>query len=166
MKNMICSAVATLFATSAAPGAGLRVPADHPTIQSAIDAAVAGDSVLVAPGLYAESVNLRGKSVVLRSEVLLGAVIVAPDGARSIVATSGEPAASRVVGFELRRGGLTGGGVAAANAAVTSEACVIREAANVGGGGALVTGGSTSFVGCQFVECRATGNLGSRRDPP
>ncbi|MGD9637200.1 MAG: right-handed parallel beta-helix repeat-containing protein [Pirellulales bacterium] len=46
----------------------LRVPAEHATIQAAIDAAADGDTVLVAPGTYHEGLQLSGKSVRLVSE--------------------------------------------------------------------------------------------------
>ncbi|HEY5312390.1 MAG TPA: right-handed parallel beta-helix repeat-containing protein [Pirellulales bacterium] len=55
----------------AAPGGRvLRVPADHATIQAAVDAAADGDTVLVSPGVYTGSVKLRGKSLTLASMYL------------------------------------------------------------------------------------------------
>ena len=47
----------------------IRVPADFPTIQAAINAAniFTNDTVLVSPGVYNESVNFNGKSVLLIS---------------------------------------------------------------------------------------------------
>jgi hypothetical protein len=48
----------------------LRVPAEHKTIQAAIDAAGEGDTVLVAPGTYHEPIRIAGKSIVLASEYL------------------------------------------------------------------------------------------------
>lgn len=53
--------VTTSTTTTTRPPAGtLRVPADHPTIQSAVDAAVAGTTILVAPGDYVEGVRVVG----------------------------------------------------------------------------------------------------------
>ncbi len=48
--------------------ATLHVPADYPTIQSCIDAAISGqDECVVAPGTYHELINFLGKAITLRS---------------------------------------------------------------------------------------------------
>ena len=46
----------------------IRVPLDYPTIQSAINASANGDTVLVAPGTYAENINFSGKAITVTSE--------------------------------------------------------------------------------------------------
>jgi len=45
----------------------IHVPADHPTIQRAIDRSQHGDTVLVSPGIYEENINFHGKSICLSS---------------------------------------------------------------------------------------------------
>lgn len=63
--------VVALSAEIVAPrvaGRTLRVPAEHPTVQAAIDAAKDGDTVLVSPGVYKEGLKISGKSVRLVSE--------------------------------------------------------------------------------------------------
>ena len=51
-----------------ADAAVINVPADQPTIQAAINAAVSGvDEVVVAPGSYNELINLLGKAITVRS---------------------------------------------------------------------------------------------------
>jgi hypothetical protein len=48
------------------PGvAQLTVPLEFPTIQAAVDAAVSGDTILVASGVYAEQVKIVGKDLTL-----------------------------------------------------------------------------------------------------
>jgi len=53
---------------TASAAATIHVPADHPTIQAAIDAAQDGDVIEIAPGTYRENVVL-GKSVTLMAAV-------------------------------------------------------------------------------------------------
>jgi hypothetical protein len=49
-----------LLVQSVASAAIIAVPADRPTIQSAVDAAAAGDVVRVSPGVYPERVRITG----------------------------------------------------------------------------------------------------------
>ena len=46
----------------------IRVPSEQPTIQAAIDAALNGDTILVAPGVYYENILFGAKSVRVTSE--------------------------------------------------------------------------------------------------
>lgn len=61
------------------PPTTLRVPADHPTIQAAVDATVAGDLVLVAPGTYRESVVIERPGIVVRGTDRAGVIIDGED---------------------------------------------------------------------------------------
>ena len=45
----------------------INVPGDYPAIQGAIDAAAAGDVVLVGPGTYVENLDFLGKAITVMS---------------------------------------------------------------------------------------------------
>lgn len=68
-SRLLCTCLCMAFSSLTvqfAVAKELNVPGEHRTIQSAIDAAVAGDTILVQPGVYAERVTLRPK-LTLRS---------------------------------------------------------------------------------------------------
>lgn len=71
MRSLATAIVVLLFlpATGLAQGKRvLRVPADFPKVQAAIDSARSGDTVLVSPGRYFENLVFKGQNIVLASE--------------------------------------------------------------------------------------------------
>lgn len=86
---------------------GLHVPGDYATIQQALDAAVDGDEVVVAPGTYFESIVIRAVSVTLRSEsgnpedtILDGSRLA--DGVSLVLFDANSGGARAIRGFTLR----------------------------------------------------------------
>jgi Right handed beta helix region len=117
LKKMffICVMVACILASAKveAQTTTIRVPADQPTIQSAINVATNGDTVLVAPGTYFENIDFHGKAITVTSEVGPEVTIIDGQRARSVATfDSGEGRASVLNGFTLQNGrsGLGGPG--------------------------------------------------------
>ncbi len=71
MKKLL--SLAMLLAICAAPigAATINVPADYPTIQAGVNAANAGDVVLVAPGTYSDVVHQPGGGDTTRCAVIM-----------------------------------------------------------------------------------------------
>ncbi len=111
----------------------IRVPSEQPTIQSAIDAANNGDTVLVAPGTYVENINFRGKAITVTSESGPEATIIDGGNADSVVKfISGEGRGSALNGFTLQNGSVyiyspgIGGGIRIQSSSPTITNNVIR----------------------------------------
>lgn len=97
-------------ATAYASAATLEVPSAFATIQAAIDASVDGDVVLVAPGVYQESITLSGKNITLASYFttlgdpgLIDQTILDGGGENFIISVEGPSGVEpTITGFTLR----------------------------------------------------------------
>jgi parallel beta-helix repeat protein len=122
----------------------LQVPADYPAVQAAIDAAMDGDEVRVAPGTYAERIDFGGKAIAV---VGSGPASVLDGGAAGSVVTfaSGEGPGSILDSFTITRGEApTGGGVRIADASPTIRRNVIVENAAASRGSGIYVEGAAA----------------------
>lgn len=116
-------------AVRAADAAILNVPAAYASIQAAINAAAAGDTVLVAAGTYTERLDFQGKAITLASVAGPSSTIIDAGGLGPVVTFQrGETRAAILSGFTLTNGnGLNadGGGIRIWNASPTVRGNVI-----------------------------------------
>jgi hypothetical protein len=99
-----CLAVSVGSAATVLAGT-VHVPGDAPTIQQGIALAADGDTVLVAPGQYLETIDFLGKRLIVESESGPDVTTINAFLAGSVVsAKSGEPAGTELRGFELTTG--------------------------------------------------------------
>jgi len=123
---------------SAAQAATIDVPADYPTIQGAIDAALLGDVIHVAPGTYPENIDFFGKAITVKGDI--GAASATIDGSRlgSVVTfQNGEDLSSVLEGFVITNGlNKLGGGVCCDAASPTIMYNTITDNTAEGEGGA------------------------------
>jgi hypothetical protein len=176
MRNILLVLATISVSAVPATAAVVRVPSEHATINQGIDAASAGDTVLVAPGLYSDFEVRMGASgpisscaflkegVVLRSEAGPSATTIdrmgvdTPEPATmiSVEALSGQN--TLVEGFRVTGNPFGNTAVAArlfaTNGEVTLRDCVFEDLE--GGestGGVRVIIASVRFEGCEFLRC-------------
>lgn len=136
----------------------INVPADRATIQGAIDAAVDGDTVLVAAGTYRENINFKGKNIAVRSAGGPESTIIDGNNDGSVVVFASEETVAVLDGFTIRNGSeFTGGGIAIAGASPTiSHNKILTNRADFGGG-IFVQYGAPLIQGNTI-----SGNIGNR----
>src|SRR5215813_8063834 len=104
--GLVLGVLVLMISVPYAPAAILRVPHSYETIQAGIAAASAGDTVLVAPGVYFENVTMK-PGVHIQGEP--GAILDGSQGAGEVVsATSGIERTAVLSGFVVRRGRQAG----------------------------------------------------------
>lgn len=111
MKMQFCMVPAFLVVLTCGSAAAstINVPADQPTIQDGINAAVNGDTVLVAPGTYTENINFNGKAITVTSSAGPKVTIIDGGGLGTAVSfVSGETNASVLSGFTIQHGSNSG----------------------------------------------------------
>lgn len=89
---------------------GTSGSATHPTIGAALAAARDGDTVVVEPGTYAESLDFGGKELTLRSRDGAATTVIDPGGAAwiAVYLGAGEGPDAVLEGFTIRNAGQRG----------------------------------------------------------
>ena len=126
-------------------GKVIHVPGEYSTIQQGIIAAIPGDTVLVAEGIYYEQINFLGKKPLLVSSLFLvdndtnhinrtiidGKLAFNRERASVVYFTSGEDSTSILCGFTIQHGMGT----------ITSDNMVLRQ-----GGGILIANSGAKII--------------------
>ena len=159
MKNTVLIVFSLLLACPAFATDRL-VPGQYGTIQAGIDAAVNGDTVIIADGLYAgygyRDIDFGGKAITVRSENGPANCIIDCDGTeaephRGFLFQSGEGASSILAGFTITNGyAKYGGGIHCENSSPTIINCKISGNEALGGGGIYLLGSSAVIKNCMI----------------
>lgn len=154
------------------------VPTEFATIQAAINAAVAGNEVVVAPGEYFEHINLLGKAITVRSTdptdpVVVAATIINGDGTGTVVTcTSGEGPDTVLSGFTITGGyASNGGGMHNSYSSPTVRNCAFTgNVASIRGGGMYNLYSGPAVLDCIFAnnssDAHGGGGIFNDNPPP
>jgi len=111
MKNAcVLGVLFSALAGSWSSAAVLRVPSEYPSIQQAISDSNDGDTVIVSPGIYYETINFSGKNITVTStdpndRGIVGYTIINADGDGTVVTfENGESDKAVLTGFTITGG--------------------------------------------------------------
>ncbi len=133
------------------------VPEQYPTIQAAVAAAQAGDTIQLAPGTYRENVTIAGKDVTLQASDptdpnLTAQTIIEGNGTDAVVKLQNATAACVLAGLTIRGGGT---GLWCSGGKPTLRGCHIVE--NTGSGIELLAGAQPTIDHCLIAANGAAG---------
>jgi len=149
--------ILAVFGSELAPATDRHVPSQYPTVRAAIDACVAGDTVIIADGTYSgtgnKDLDFAGKAIAVRSASgdPTTCILDCEGSGRGFYFHSGEAAASIVQGLTIRNGNAAG--VYCAFSSPTLTHCTITgTTAEYDGGGVYCYGSSPTFTNCTITD--------------
>jgi parallel beta-helix repeat protein len=174
MKKLLFAVLWLLIIVPSAFPAIIHVPEEIPAIQGAINQAMPGDTILVAPGVYYENINFLGKGILVASNFIfdkdtatISATIIDgsnpanADSGSVVCFVSGEDSSAIITGFTLRNGsgtigdmGPSGGGIYVHNSSPMISSNRIEKNRTEEGGGIFCSGGS-----CKIMDNTIIGNF-------
>ncbi len=168
MKKSVMTVLTAMMIMLTGVHAGtIRVPGDETTIQAALDAAVNGDTVLIADGTYTgpenRGLDTQGKEVFITSENGRDYCVIDCESAdRGFLLDDDETLTCRIEGITIRNGYRSGNdGSGGAIECYESSPSIIEcrfefnEATN--GAAVRCTRGSSAHIeGCEFIENEGT----------
>jgi len=147
----MCPLLIVLLCPTLPRAATVHVPGDQPTIQAGIDAAIPGDTVLVADGVYTgdgnRDLDFQGKWLILQSaggpdNCIIDCQSVEEDYHRAFIFHSYETEMTMVLGFTMRN-------------AYTPD-----DEYNGEGGAIICDDASPTIEDCHFIGCTAGDGAG------
>ncbi len=154
-----------VFTSCTSFGALRKVPTDYDTIQAGIDAAIGGDTVLVADDFYSgvgnRDLDFLGKAITVRSagDDPSTCTLEGHSASRAVSFINGEGPNSILRGFTLQHTEVTdenGGAVLIVNSSPTITNCVIYSCSALGtgrGGGLYIENGGPVITDCEIKIC-------------
>ena len=168
MRYICTSMMAILVLNGTSIAATINVPGDYPTIQDAIDAAVTGDAIVVAPGTWTgpgdSVIDFIGKAITVQSSNgPMTTIIDGQNARRGVLFSGGETGDTILKGFTIRNGLATdslsqGGGILGDfNASPSIIDCVITDNTAWLGPGIMMRG-DANISGCEVSGNNAHDN--------
>ncbi|MBI5787672.1 MAG: right-handed parallel beta-helix repeat-containing protein [Candidatus Schekmanbacteria bacterium] len=148
------------------------VPKDYSTIQTAIQAAINGDVIIVGKGRYLENINFLGKSITVRSQNGPAVTVINGTNASVVTFENNEQADSILDGFTITSGSGTyredneknGSGINCSKSSPSILNCIIED--NWLGAGIACFEASPSITKCIINENHGEGGIFCRNSSP
>ncbi|MEE2907654.1 MAG: GC-type dockerin domain-anchored protein [Planctomycetota bacterium] len=160
MRHLIATVGTAALLAGTATAATINVPGDYPTIQEAVDAAVNGDEILVAQGVYTGSndnvVEITDKAISLRAlNPKPDATVIDGEGERQGIRCVGADTNGTVIeGFTLTNAQSDdGGAVSIQSTNVVLMGCTLTgNTASTDGGGVHCLYGDVDITACRITD--------------
>lgn len=144
----------------------LKVPQQYATIQSAIDSASTGDTVLVSGGIYKGAGNVdldfRGKAITIEGEGYLSTIIDGENRSQGFIFHSGEAANSVIRSLTIKHCRAdAGAAISISNASPMIQSCSLEDCVSTSGGAVYISSGNPSFQSVTFSRDHAPADGGA-----